>query len=197
MKRLMLLAALPFLAHAASAQASFVQELGSPLPVEADPYDVVAADFNKDGRPDLAVANGTAGSISILLRQTGRRIRPRRCGDSLAESEPARWRSQISTPTRDWTSRAANYILTATDPQPTTPQTIFMRNPTTGFSQESGAVCASLGSSPSWPATSAVTGSPTSRGAARHTDAIYVFKRNPGVGFAQEGAAAGITTARP
>ena len=71
MKRLMLLAALPFLAHAASAQASFTQELGSPLPVDTDPYDVVAADFNKDGRPDLAVANGTASTISILLRKPG------------------------------------------------------------------------------------------------------------------------------
>ena len=71
MKRLLLLAALPVLIHAAAAEASFTQELGSPFPVEADPYDVVAADFNRDGRPDLAVANGTAGTISVLLRQPG------------------------------------------------------------------------------------------------------------------------------
>ena len=108
MKRLMLLAALPFPAHAASAQASFVQELGSPLPVEADPYDVVAADFNKDGRPDLAIANGTASTISILLRQPGGSFAPE--GASLPAGG-----GRASSPSADfnsdqrWDVASANY----------------------------------------------------------------------------------------
>ena len=69
MKRLLLLAVLPLLAHAATADASFTQELGSPIPVDAAPYDIATADFNRDGLPDVAVANGDASTLSVLLRQ--------------------------------------------------------------------------------------------------------------------------------
>ncbi len=34
------------------------------------PFSVVVADFNGDGKPDLAVANHQAGSVSVLLNQT-------------------------------------------------------------------------------------------------------------------------------
>jgi hypothetical protein len=54
-----------------TASASFTQEPGSPYPVGADPYSITAADFNADGRPDLATANGTPSNVSILLRQPG------------------------------------------------------------------------------------------------------------------------------
>jgi hypothetical protein len=48
----------------------FAQE-GSPVPVGASPEGLAAADFNGDGRPDLAVANLGDGGVSILLRQAG------------------------------------------------------------------------------------------------------------------------------
>ncbi len=161
MKRLMLLAALPFLAHAASAQASFAQELGSPLPVDTDPYDVVAADFNKDGRPDLAVANGTASTISILLRQPGggfaqegpsipaglghQRTRRRR----LQLRHPPRHRERATTSTPAPGRRRSSTAIRSR-----------------GFAQEPTTYCAPGRSSRSSPATSAATGSRTSPGAA-------------------------------
>ena len=35
------------------------------------PYGVAAADFNGDGRPDVAAANGTESSVSVFLRGAG------------------------------------------------------------------------------------------------------------------------------
>src|SRR5919109_452319 len=67
--RVALLAALAALTLAATAQASFTQEPGSPYDVGAQPHDVFAADFNADGRPDVATLNGTSTTASVLLRQ--------------------------------------------------------------------------------------------------------------------------------
>ena len=38
--------------------------------VGANPYSVAVADFNGDGRPDLAVANSADGTVSVLLNTT-------------------------------------------------------------------------------------------------------------------------------
>jgi hypothetical protein len=46
----------------------FVAETGSPFAVGAGPSEAAVADFNADGRPDLAVANYSDGSVTILLR---------------------------------------------------------------------------------------------------------------------------------
>jgi hypothetical protein len=52
----------------APAQASFAPE-GSPLAVgAAQPYGVLTADFNRDGRTDAATVNGTGSNLSVLLR---------------------------------------------------------------------------------------------------------------------------------
>ncbi len=48
---------------------TFTQASGSPYPVGKFPYQIVAADFNGDGKLDLAVANLTDGTVSILLQQ--------------------------------------------------------------------------------------------------------------------------------
>jgi hypothetical protein len=48
---------------------TFTQTSGSPYPVEQGPYALAAADFNGDGKLDLAVANLFAGTVSILLQQ--------------------------------------------------------------------------------------------------------------------------------
>jgi hypothetical protein len=56
-------------AHAGPAWASFAQEPSSPITVGANPYGVVAADFNGDGRQDVAAVNGTSSSVSVLLRR--------------------------------------------------------------------------------------------------------------------------------
>jgi FG-GAP-like repeat len=47
----------------------FTQALGSPYPVRKGAYQIVAADFNGHGELDLAVANLTDGTVSILLQQ--------------------------------------------------------------------------------------------------------------------------------
>ena len=58
------------LAGAASAWAAFVIE-GSPYTVGNDPYSLNAADFNGDGRPDVATINGSSNDVSVFLRQAG------------------------------------------------------------------------------------------------------------------------------
>jgi hypothetical protein len=48
---------------------NFTEASGSPYAVGTGPNAITAADFNGDGKLDLAVMNGTAGTISILLQQ--------------------------------------------------------------------------------------------------------------------------------
>jgi hypothetical protein len=48
---------------------TFTQPSGSPYAVGRGPYQIVAADFNGDGKLDLAVVNLTDGTVSILLQQ--------------------------------------------------------------------------------------------------------------------------------
>jgi VCBS repeat protein len=47
----------------------FAQEAGSPIAVGTGALGVASGDFDGDGRPDLAVTNNTAGTVSVLLRQ--------------------------------------------------------------------------------------------------------------------------------
>jgi len=62
------MAALGALFITAPAQASFAPE-GAPLAVgAAQPYGVVPADFNGDGRLDVATVNGTGSNLSVFLR---------------------------------------------------------------------------------------------------------------------------------
>lgn len=48
---------------------TFTQAAGSPYTVGKGPYQIVAADFNGDGKLDLAVANLTDGTVVLLLQQ--------------------------------------------------------------------------------------------------------------------------------
>jgi len=48
---------------------TFAPAAGSPYAVGKGPYQVAAADFNGDGKLDLAVTNLTDGTVSILLQQ--------------------------------------------------------------------------------------------------------------------------------
>jgi hypothetical protein len=52
-----------------TAWAAFEPEAGSPYPTGGEPYAVYAADFNADRRPDVAVLNGSSGTINVYLRQ--------------------------------------------------------------------------------------------------------------------------------
>jgi FG-GAP-like repeat len=46
---------------------AFRSAIGSPIVLAGHPHDVATADFNGDGKPDLAVANKGLGTISVLL----------------------------------------------------------------------------------------------------------------------------------
>jgi hypothetical protein len=48
---------------------TFTQASGSPYPVGRGPSALAAADFNGDGKLDLAVANSLDGTVSVLLQQ--------------------------------------------------------------------------------------------------------------------------------
>ncbi|HWF46592.1 MAG TPA: VCBS repeat-containing protein [Bryobacteraceae bacterium] len=48
---------------------TFTQAAGSPYHVGKGPYQIVTADFNGDGKLDLAVVNLTDGTVSVLLQQ--------------------------------------------------------------------------------------------------------------------------------
>jgi hypothetical protein len=48
---------------------TFAQAAGSPYAVGHYPYQITAADFNGDGKLDLATANLSDGTVSILLQQ--------------------------------------------------------------------------------------------------------------------------------
>ena len=50
---------------------TFRQAAGSPVTAGATPYSVATGDFNGDGVPDLAVANGGADTVTILLGTGG------------------------------------------------------------------------------------------------------------------------------
>ena len=186
MKRLVLIVALPFLVGATTVEASFTQELGSPFPVEADPYDVVAADFNRDSRPDIAVANGTAGTISVLLR---------RPGGGFAQ-EGAAIPAQSGTTAlavADFNSDGRLDLASANYVDDGATGTVFLRNPiNTGFSQEGGAYSIVRANSV---AAADFTGDtqPDVAWGSILTDAIYVYARNPGAGFTVEDSA-GTTT---
>src|SRR5207249_3546751 len=45
----------------------FSQPAGSPIGVGSLPHSVAVADFNGDGKPDLAVANLASSNVTILL----------------------------------------------------------------------------------------------------------------------------------
>jgi uncharacterized protein (TIGR03437 family) len=45
----------------------FTAAPGSPFPAGSGPQSVAVGDFNGDGKPDLAIANGTGGNVTVLL----------------------------------------------------------------------------------------------------------------------------------
>lgn len=48
---------------------TFTPASGSPYAVGSGPFGITAADFNGDGKLDLAVANISNGTVSVLLQK--------------------------------------------------------------------------------------------------------------------------------
>src|SRR5215211_3091176 len=63
--------ALASLTNSISAQCQMNFNSTSSVSVGSNPDSIVAADFNRDGRVDLAVANKGSNNVSILLNQGG------------------------------------------------------------------------------------------------------------------------------
>ena len=171
MKRLMLLAALPFLAHAASAQASFVQELGSPTARRGRPV--------RRGRGRLQQGRPARSGRRQRHRQhdldpaapARRRLRP---GGRLAprreRHERARSRATSTrTAARTWRARTTRTLPVAAD-------RCSCATRRRSFAAEGGAVRRHGGGSRSSPATSPATGRPTSPSGSRATDSVCVVQ---------------------
>src|SRR4051812_40780737 len=67
-RRLALATTAAALTIAGTAWAAFEPE-GNPYDTGSEPYAVYAADFNADGRNDIAVLNGSSSNIYFYLRQ--------------------------------------------------------------------------------------------------------------------------------
>ena len=55
---------------------TFTASSGGPIAVGADPWAISVGDFDGDGKPDLAVANGGDVTVSILMNQGGGVFKP-------------------------------------------------------------------------------------------------------------------------
>jgi hypothetical protein len=64
------LASYPFFLPDVSFGQSVSFKVGTNVPVGINPTSVAVADFNGDGKPDLAVANNYLGTVSITLNTT-------------------------------------------------------------------------------------------------------------------------------
>jgi FG-GAP-like repeat/FG-GAP repeat len=60
-------AAAAFAGSARAVGPSFMPSAGSPFPVGQEPHSISTADFNRDGRLDVATANISSDSVSVLL----------------------------------------------------------------------------------------------------------------------------------
>src|SRR5947209_5364783 len=69
---------------------AFTQASGSPITVGTAPQSVAVGDFNGDGRPDLAVANGGTSTVSILLGN-GNGTFTQAAGSTIAVGTTPRW----------------------------------------------------------------------------------------------------------
>ena len=153
--------------------------------MDAAPYDVAAADFNKDGRPDLAVANGSASTVSILLRQAGGGFQKE--GASLPAGSGT---SHLAI--ADFNSDARLDVASANYANPTGSGTVFTRNVGAGFSPEGAGYPVDR---PGSIVAADFTGDqqPDFAIGSLFTDTVYVWRRNAGTGFTIEDAA-GTTT---
>src|SRR5688500_14131175 len=108
---MLVLAATPLLAAlalAGPAAAEFAEPTGSPFMVGNSPQTVESADFNGDGRLDLAVANANSNTVTILLGQAAGGFAPEAGSPGWqAARRPSRSTTSTATAGRISPSRAA------------------------------------------------------------------------------------------
>jgi hypothetical protein len=156
----------------------FAQDPGSPFPVSGQASSVAAADFNGDGRPDLAAPNYNNATVTILLRQPA--------GGFAAEGSP------IAVGLNPRNLAAADFNgdglpdLAVTNLGSGT-VSILLRQAAGGFAVEAGSPIA-VGSSPSGIGASDVNGDgrPDLAVADYGSSTVTILLRQAGGGFAQE-----------
>jgi hypothetical protein len=151
----------------------FAQEDGSPIATGAQASSVAVADFNADGRPDLAVTNQNALNVTILLRQPGGGFAeeagsPVAVGTYPHEVAIADF-DQINGPDLAVTNQSSNDV------------TILLRQPGGGFAEEAGSPIA-VGTTPLGIAAADfdADGDPDLAVANSGSNSISVLRRMPG-----------------
>jgi len=133
MRRIALLTLLAALVPAGTAGASFTQELGASFLIGSSPYNVTAADLNKDGRPDLAVPDANAGKVSVFMRNMGTGFTqeggPIVAGDGAGDVAVGDFNSDTRPDLA-----TANYLAAF----PYGSVSVLLRNPGGGYTQETG-----------------------------------------------------------
>jgi hypothetical protein len=147
---------------------------------DGQPGPMVAADFNGDGQPDLAVANDSGGSVTVLLGAPG--------GTFAAEGTPATGARAVGVATADFNGDGRPDLAVTNYNSATV--SILLRQPGGGFAAEAGSPVA-VSAAPAGLAAADLDGDGRPDLAiAANSGALDVLRRNAGGGFTRDPAIA-------